>query len=290
MPRRTHPPNGLSTSRGIRQFVERFRKEPTREWFAAELIHGIREAGDTATYRFEPAEGRIVRLVDGEPSGTIIHLSNMFPTYLDKPPAERAGYLGVCIRSILSQHREVPGDFDAARADLRPRLYSRLTLEHVRLNKILGEVGPDFDEMPSEPIGAHLVLGLAYDWPESVQSINRTSLDAWDVTIFEAMEPARDNLREVTQGYGKVGDSLYVFISGDSYDASRLALTDLIGSLEAAGRPVAMAPNRESLLVTGSEDEAGLTLLAELGEECLAEPYANVRLASHPQCRRLLGG
>ena len=52
----------------------------------------------------------------------------------------------------------------------------------------------------------------------------------------------------------------------DNHDASRLVLIDLIRSLEVDGDHVAMVPHRDVLVVTGSEDVAGLEKMAELTE------------------------
>ena len=73
--------------------------------------------------------------------------------------------------------------------------------------------------------------------------------------------------------YGRIGENLYCFTSGDSYDASRLTLIDRILGLEIAGKPVAMVPTREQLFVTGSEDELGLAMMAELAGQALGGPY-----------------
>ena len=41
-----------------------------------------------------------------------------------------------------------------------------------------------------------------------------------------------------------------------------------------AGKRVAMVPNRDPLYLTGSEDEVGLAMMAELASQALNEPYA----------------
>jgi hypothetical protein len=93
------------------------------------------------------------------------------------------------------------------------------------------------------------------------------------VTFHEAMEAARRNLEETTTGYAKIGEHLYAFLSSDSYDAARLLLVDHIRALELEGRAVAMVPNRDSLLITGAEDEVGLGMIAELAARGLQESY-----------------
>jgi hypothetical protein len=149
----------------------------------------------------------------------------------------------------------------------------RAAVEQERLRGLLGDNGVGSAELPSEPIGDHLLAILAYDWPDSVQSITAENLAGWGVTTYEAMEVARQNLAEATLGYARIGENLYAFTSGDTYDASRLTLTDRIQELEVAGKPVAMVPNRDALLITGSEDEVGLAMMAELAGKALQDSY-----------------
>jgi len=63
-------------------------------------------------------------------------------------------------------------------------------------------------------------------------------------------------------------------MSGDTYDASRITLVDRAQGLEVNGKLVAMVPSRDSLFVTGSEDEAGLATMAAMEEKPLQDPYA----------------
>src|SRR5947208_2861434 len=105
-------------------WLDRLRKKSTIEEFARLLIRALRAAGETAELRYEAAEGRILRFRDGELAGAI-HLDNLYRTYLEKPRAERPAYLKTCVRAALTDRRELPEDFDAARPDLRPKLWTR---------------------------------------------------------------------------------------------------------------------------------------------------------------------
>jgi hypothetical protein len=240
--------------------------------FAARLMRSIREAGETDELRFEPAENRIIQLRDGEPVG-VINLANLYGNYRQMPRARRPELLRIFVRTAMARHKELPGDFDAASHDLRPRIWARWGLEQQRLRKRLDDPGGADLDAPHEPIGEHLQALLAYDWPDSVQSITAENLAGWGVTFYEAMEVARRNLTEATQAYVQIGENLYAFALGDSYDASRVTLIDRIQDFALAGKPVAMVPNREVLYLTGSEDEAGLAMMAELASQALNEPY-----------------
>ncbi len=239
--------------------------------FATKLMQAIRKAGVTDELRFDAAENRILRLRDGKLAGTF-NLNNLYRAYREQSRAHRAEHLRSLVQGLLTPEKGLPDEFDVARPDLRPRLWSRASFEQMRLRNLLdSERG--MPDIPLEPIGEHLLASLAYDWPQSVQTINAENLSGWDVTLYEAMEVARQNLAESTLGYAQIGENLYAFTSGDTYDASRLTLIDRIRDLEVAGRTVAMVPNRNSLLITGSEDELGLTIMAGLAEKALEEPY-----------------
>jgi hypothetical protein len=85
------------------------------------------------------------------------------------------------------------------------------------------------------------------------------------------MEIARHNLEETQITFAAIGDHLYGSATGDTYDASRLLFLDLIRKLEVDGSHVAMVPNRDTLLITGIDDETGLELMHTLAKKALEE-------------------
>jgi hypothetical protein len=54
---------------------------------------------------------------------------------------------------------------------------------------------------------------------------------------------------------------------GDSYDSSRMLLTEFIYRLDVDGDPVAYIPNRDALMVTGKRNTAGLRVILNAGAE-----------------------
>jgi hypothetical protein len=107
-----------------------------------------------------------------------------------------------------------------------------------------------------------------------VQSLGDDELAEWGVTFYEAMEVARDNLQAATISYTKIGDGFYLFMSGDTYDASRITIVEHTQRVEVNGELVALVPSRDSLFVTGLEDEAGLGTMVAMAEKPLQEPYS----------------
>ena len=94
------------------------------------------------------------------------------------------------------------------------------------------------------------------------------------MTFYEAMEVARENLSALPAKFvgPQSGEGAYLSATGDSYDASRLLLTDIIRQFKVKGDPVAMIPNRENLVVVGSEDAEGLSGMLKMATEALKQP------------------
>src|SRR5262249_1904747 len=132
-------------------FLDRLRGNPTPADFAARLIRALRRAGETVELRYDPEEDRILRLDDRRPVG-VINLANMYGSYIGKRRQERKDYMRVCVRSALSHHRELPDDFEAARPDLRPKIWSRSGVEKQRQQSRLDGMGGTHD-VPSVPVG-----------------------------------------------------------------------------------------------------------------------------------------
>ena len=152
------------------------------------------------------AEGRIAQLRDGKEVGSL-HLGNMYQSYVALDRRHRAEHLKHCVRVAMRiNNPELPADFADARPNLRPKLWSRSITEHLRLKGLYSDPPSKPLDLPCQPIGEHLLACLCYDWPESVQSINQENLETWGVTIYEALEAAKENLEESTLATSKIGD------------------------------------------------------------------------------------
>ena len=123
-------------------------------------------------------------------------------------------------------------------------------------------------------MGEHFGVGLVYDLPESMRSISQASLDAWGVTFYEALEAAMENLLSLPAKFIGPGDGegAYLSATGDNYDASRLLIKDAIRRFRVKGDHIAMIPNRENLIVVGSEDVEGLAGMVKLAAKAMKEP------------------
>lgn len=251
------------------RFIDKLFGPPSPDRFARSLLAALKRAGDPREARYSSEKFQIRFFDQGHDAG-VANLRNFYDEHCRVPRNERARHLKHVVRGLLTYLKEVPTDFDDARPDLRPIVRARSYFEFLRLqSQIEGHPSPD---IPFHDVGEHLSAALVYDLPESMQSINREQLEAWSLNYFEAQEVARQNLAETDFAVASVSDRVYVSATGDNYDASRLLLTDLIERLDVEGRPVAVVPNRDTLLITGSEDEQGLAIVADLVEQALRSP------------------
>jgi hypothetical protein len=170
---------------------------------------------------------------------------------------------------------ELPADFEDVHPDLLPVVRSRFYLESVTLqSQVRG--GDDFP-VPQQLVGDHLSLSLVYDLPSAMRSIIQDDLDKWGVTFYEAVEAARRNLEQMgnisfASLQNDAGEGVYFSATGDNYDASRLVMLDLVRKFQVRGDYIAMVPNRDTLVVTGSEDEAGLGVMIKVAEDSFDKP------------------
>lgn len=249
--------------------IEKFFGPPSQDRFARSLLAALRRAGDPREARYNPEKFQI-RFYDAGRDAGIANLRNFYDEHCRIPRSERQRHLRHIVRGLLTYLKQVPDEFEDARPDLRPIVRARSYFEFLRLqSEIEGHESPD---IPFHDVGDHLSAALVYDLPESMQSINREQLEGWDVGYYQALEIARQNLRETDFAIASIGQRMYVSATGDNYDASRLLLVDMFERLELEGRPIAVVPNRDTLVITGSEDETGLRMVADFVEEAMQLP------------------
>lgn len=235
--------------------------KPTKDTFAQQLMTGMRQAGDTRSMRYDRDDETIFV---GEDSRINIH--NMFIEHCQLSRDEREAHLQAMVRAMLPPP-PLPDEFDDASHDLRPRIWARA---------MFAQFEPD-KAPPHHSVGSHLIATLVYDLPHSVRTISDDELENWGVSYYEALEIAKEQLTRDNFVFMSLDDSVHSASTGDTYDASRLLLVDLIRRLTVSGTPVAIVPHRDKLLLTGSDDIDGLRLILKMAEE-------EYREAARPLC------
>jgi hypothetical protein len=247
---------------------DKFDKPPSKDKFVSLVTGALRQAGEQAELHYD-ADGFALRSEgDGQ---RIFWLSNVYNEYCAAGPGQRQALLRNFVRSWLVPEQSVPEHFEDVHPDLLPsvraRGYFEVTLLHLKAE------GHNADDRPYRPLADHLAVGLAYDLPGAILQIGQHHLDGWKVSFEHAFLAACDNLRGMTkEPFREAIPGVWMSPYSDNHDASRLVLTDLVRQCQVRGDPVALVPNRDTLLVTGSEDAAGLLAVVATAAEAMKKP------------------
>jgi len=239
-----------------------FFRKVSRKEFAEIVARAFEESGiENLEYR----EAEFALKTPGKDSTVFLH--NSYSNFCTAPKSERAAIIARLVASF-SSIPEIPNSFAAAKPNLMPVVRDAA---YYSLSRLLTRVHKSDDtelEWQSEKFASGLVLGLAYDTEHSITSINHKQLIDWGVDLKEAFAAAKDNLWEKTDPSRMAGQN-GVYLAGwhDSYDSSRMMLTELIYRLQVDGDPVAFVPNRDALWVTGKDNLAGLRAVMKAGSE-----------------------
>lgn len=249
------------------RWIDYFFGPPNKDKFARLMMAQIAKSGLEGPLKYDAENFQLLRA-----DGGFINLANIYHEYCDSPKNERQAVMNRFIKgSLATRSFELPEDFEDVHPDLLPTIRSRFQIEAVRLQARLR--GSDKVNIPQQLVGDHLALSLVYDLPHAMRSIGQQELDDWNVTFYEAVEAAKHNLEQMNNfAVASLDDRVFATATGDNYDASRLLLVDVIRTFPVRGRPVAMVPNRDTLLIAGQDDEEGLQLLATLADEAYQKP------------------
>lgn len=244
-------------------WLSRFFGPPDRTKFAKIMERAIRRAGEKLPCSFDEQEFRLV-FTEGGKESRVLNLTNLHLEYNNLPRKERDAWLKrTCVAMVNPM--TLPEDFEDVKPDLMPSVRPRGLLERMRLEAVVkGEKAPETAHLP---LSEHLVTCLVYDLPSSIQFVMQDTFDSWNITPYEALEIALENLAVRDCPMMALGEGFYIIETGDSYDATRLLMKDRVRNLPFQGLPVAMPVSRNTLFMTGSEDDKGLGIMAHLAAE-----------------------
>jgi hypothetical protein len=97
--------------------------------------------------------------------------------------------------------------------------------------------------------------------------VSPENLRSWGVSFYELYEIGLGRLRDCTTPKFEKQQGFYIGGWHDDYDNSRILIPEVFGRLHLDGDPVVCLPNRNSLLVTGSENHAGIQAMLKHAEE-----------------------
>jgi hypothetical protein len=248
--------------------LDKSSEQPSKDHFAELMADAIRRAGETTPIRYDAEEFRLI--AEGE-GNHLFNLGNVYREYCAAAEEKRPEVLRRNVRSWFSYRRDIPSTLEDACPDLLPTVRSRAHFELSCMQLRLQ--GMEEADWPYRALAEHLGIGLVYDLPDSMVQLQQRNLTDWRVSFEEALAAACLNLAEISGHlFEKPEPGVWVSPWRDNHDAARLLLLDLIRAHEVRGEPVAMVPNRDTLLLTGSEDDEGLAQMATLAEKALENP------------------
>jgi hypothetical protein len=250
-------------------FFDRFRKLPSQQQFAVQLIAALRSMGDTRPWEYSEGTSSLILCVKAhDTSSGVINLPNIYREFLAANGKERDAALKRQAMAMMQQY--IPADFAEARPRLRPVIRSETERGMAYLQT---GVGSGKRDIAFRSLCENIEIGIAYDGEFNIMRLTESKLAEWNVTFGEAYDVAMDNLRlQSAKPFMALKDGVFASQFGDYYDASRVLLTDLLYRQPISGAPVVMVPNRTALLLTGDNNEAGLQAMLQVAEEAYAQP------------------
>lgn len=240
---------------------------PEPDDFAALMIRALRHHGETEPITYAPQE---FKLSIGRPPCHYFYLHNAYRDYRKVPRRRRREVIEGYLRTTVQHNMELPSSLDDAIAHILPVVRARAYFE---LNKLRNQTeGVEGWNPPYRMLGADLAVGLCYDRTDAISILSANDLDAWKISFEELFQKAQDNLWEkTTNRFHSPQPGVYLSPYGDSHDAARMLSWELIVQNEVKGIPVIAIPDRDTLIITGSEDLAGLEYMAAACEKALEQ-------------------
>lgn len=188
-------------------------------------------------------------------------LTNYYRAYLQNP-SQLDAVAQTLVRVLLG---ELPASTDHEFAALSDRVC--LMLKPIELLATVRE--RNLPMLVYREFLADLIIVYVIDEERSVSFINEEHLEHWDITEQDLHAKALDNLRlrTIDVAYTSVGEGdqrLFIFNSGDGYDASRLLLTDMLTEWANTlpGNIVIGIPNRDFLIAFSNSNADVLQAIA----------------------------
>jgi hypothetical protein len=172
-------------------------------------------------------------------------------------------FLSACLPAFK---RKGPPTLEQALPFLMPKVRPRFMYEALSL--LTGKSGPVF-----QPLAGIFAVSLVVDLPDRETDVDAALLGAWNVDFDRLMQKARSNLlaRGGEEGFQEMGPGRYRSSWEDNLDGSRVLLPGILQRLRLTGDPVVVLPNRDTLLVVGSEDQESLSWALEGALEFMNE-------------------
>jgi uncharacterized protein YtpQ (UPF0354 family) len=215
--------------------------------------------------------GMTLRLLARDEEQTI-SLEEFYRAYLLKP-SQLDAVMKTLVQVVMN---EAPADSGQDFSEIAERIFP--LFKPVELVAEVHERG--LPPLVYREFLADLIIVYAISEGARVLYVNEDHLDAWGASASDLHERALANLREhsVDVKYTTLGEgeqTLFIYKSGDGYDASRLLLTDTLADLarRLPGRMVIGIPSRDFLIAFSDANPDILqALAAQIQTDYIGQP------------------
>jgi len=244
---------------GGEQPAEASKPPKPEELFATEIEAAIRARFPKATVKRHPEVlGFLVDRGQGEQQ---VYLDNVFRESRDDAPETRRGRIAQFVASL-----ETPDTSTMSWEEVRPRLVPLLRAPSMFSNM---PVTVTREKLPiTRPFLPFVIECVGFDSEHSMAYVTPGMAEAWGVQAPHVFAAATDNARtnfvDDVEPYDPEAPYPIWFVArNDSYESSRLAVPQWLASFagKVKGRPVAIVPRRDLLIVGGDGDEQCLRRL-----------------------------
>jgi uncharacterized protein YtpQ (UPF0354 family) len=250
-----------------------------RDEFGRGVATRIHRANPDISAVYDPQRFAIV-LTSDDGGSNQANLTNIYDEYMQAPVGDKRALIDRFVQISMIDHAKEPLPSAAeARSMLVPMVRDRM---YFIAGNEKSPIDPD-NHMGGEGVGHTLLAHACFDYPDHIACVEqRTTIAKIGLDPDSVMEIAKDNLRARSAGDWErpaAGVKTYVSPWHDNHDASRLLLTDMIRDLKVKGEPIVMVPNRDTMVVTGSDDPAGLAEMAKVARPVFEGPRPLAGLA-----------
>jgi uncharacterized protein YtpQ (UPF0354 family) len=201
-------------------------------------------------------------------------LGNYYSVYLRSPGQMDAVVQNLIDVTLSFVPNRAVSDYDTLSERIYPMLKPISMLADVTERKL--------PMLVFEQFLADLIITYVIDEPKSVVFINENHLERWQVNQRDIHAQALANLRRRTveeRDYTVAGSGdqqLFIWNTGDGYDATRLLLSDVLAKWQTqiGGNLVIGIPNRDFLIAFSDNDRSVVENIArQLQHDARTQPY-----------------
>lgn len=236
-----------------------FKKKPFEiDDFAKLVIGEAKKAGIAESLEYDPKSSVIIR------GNQRTYLVNLFNDYCQASSEQKTRILGNALALLRERKQDIP--FEEAKSKVVAAVREQALFSFSTLFWEL-EGAKTEPQVASDPISAWFSRCLVLDFPEYVTMVSPENLKTWGTSFHELYETGLARLRDSTIPKFEQQQGFYIGGWHDDYDGSRILIPEIFGPLHLDGDPVVSLPNRNFLLVTGSENQDGIKAMLKQAEE-----------------------